>query len=195
MNHMRLAGLQGWLNDAVRPIDNLKVFDRFQLRSIDLLLGQYCKSTINGTGHSIANDGPAVVVRHWELMEKYSADAKGKHNIDPFMITTSSWLQRRFLDSAGLLDVNRNYRADDHSHPQLLIVSRPGNRARRDTEVFIKRFIFAVSGGLSLVTPMVLMVLHKDILTTLLTVSVSVLLLSLFPFGLKMLVLRRWWEL
>lgn len=115
-------------------------------------------------------------IQDWELMEKYSALAKGRHEKDPFLISTRSFLQGMILEDTNLL--GRDYRAKDNDDPQLPIGSRPSLRMLRDTEEFIKGFAFALFGGLSLLAPMILMVLHKDILTTLLTVSVSVLLFA-----------------
>lgn len=116
-------------------------------------------------------------IRDWELMEKYSARANGKHEKDPFFISTRSFLQQKILRRANLLD-RRDYIAKDENQPELPLNSRPGLRMLRDTEEFIMRFAFAIFGGLSLVGPMILMVLRKDILTSLLTVSVSVLLFA-----------------
>lgn len=109
-------------------------------------------------------------------MEKYSARAKGEHEKDPFFISTHSFLQHKILRRTNLLD--RDYIAKDDDRPQLPLDSRPRARMLRDMEEFITRFAFAVFGGLSLVGPMILMVLRKDILTSLLTVSVSVLLFA-----------------
>lgn len=66
--------------------------------------------------------------------------------------------------------------ADDASNPQL-----PGSSwIKHKKKEALLRFLMAFGGGIALIGPMVLMVLHKSILTSLLTVTVSV-----FIFGLS----------
>ena len=124
-------------------------------------------------------------------MEKYSARANGKHEKDPFFISTRSFLQQKILRRSNLLD-RRDYVAKDEDQPELPLSSRPGLRMLHDTEEFIMRFASAIFGGLSLVGPMILMGLQKDILTSLLTVSVSVLLFALLSRYVLQTQLLRW---
>ncbi|KFY32648.1 hypothetical protein V493_00001 [Pseudogymnoascus sp. VKM F-4281 (FW-2241)] len=162
LNRMRVAGLQNQLVTEVQGINEDHDLAPQRVDQIDSLLSKYCKA-----------------IQDWELMEKYSAHANGKHENDPFLITTNFHLQKAILHDANFLDPDqRAYKTKDRENPQLPIGSRPGLRMVRDTQAVVKRFSFALFGGLSLLAPMVLMVLRKDTLTALLTVSVSVLLFA-----------------
>lgn len=180
LNRMRVASLWNDLAAKVQEIDNGAKESSYDiLSSIDGLLERYCKtlplsSISTGADH---RNPLGIAIRDWELMEKYSARANGKHEKDPFFISTRSFLQQKILRGANLLD-RKDYIAKDEDQPELPLSSRPGLRMLGDTEEFVTRFAFAIFGRLSLVGPMVLMVLRKDILTSLLTVSVSVLLFA-----------------
>jgi VIT1/CCC1 family predicted Fe2+/Mn2+ transporter len=121
---------------------------------------------------------PAQALRNWELMEKYSADAAGDRNRDPFYITTSMSLQRHMFTEAGFPQDIPPADGRDRERPQLLLGSRPGRKRFQDLNAFLMRFIFAVCGALSLLVPTVVMVVTGGTLVTLLIVAVSVLLFA-----------------
>jgi len=97
---------------------------------------------------------------------------KGFEN-DPFLIMTSKPLEAQLLQDAGLLP-------RDMREPKVLFDPElPGgwrnhmNNTQRAKESF-QRFWMALAGGAALVAPTILMVLHKNIVTTLVTASVCV---------------------
>lgn len=184
LNRMRIAGLQNQLVTEVQGINEDHDLAPQRVDQIDSLLSKYCgfKDIPICYQYICIADNIKLVgkaIQDWELMEKYSAHANGKHENDPFLITTNFHLQKAILHDANFLDPDRRaYKTKDRENPQLPIGSRPGLRMVRDTQAVVKRFSFALFGGLSLLAPMVLMVLRKDTLTALLTVSVSVLLFA-----------------
>jgi Family of unknown function (DUF6594) len=106
----------------------------------------------------------------WEMMKEC---AKQGYDKDPFLIMSTKPLEGQLLQDAGLLPREmRDYKV-------LFDPELPGgwrnhmNKVRRAQET-LQRFWMALAGGAALVAPMILMVLHKDLVTTLVTVSVSV---------------------
>jgi VIT1/CCC1 family predicted Fe2+/Mn2+ transporter len=103
---------------------------------------------------------------------------------DPFKLVTSKALDQKIMEEADialplhredLRDLRRPY---DSANPQLPGDSRARIVHEREAQAIIKRFCVAFVGGMALLIPMIIMVLHKDLLTTLLVVSVSVILFA-----------------
>jgi hypothetical protein len=108
---------------------------------------------------------------------EYSAKAEKDILEDPFILTSGRSLERSLMENAGLLaDAGKLDRPVDPDRPELPRGARSPKNQARSMEAFLRRLRMAFFGGVSLIAPMLIMVLHKDILTTLLTTSVSVLL-------------------
>ncbi|KAI1081486.1 hypothetical protein F5B20DRAFT_579349 [Whalleya microplaca] len=121
----------------------------------------------------------AQAVRDWELMVDYEKKAAGDQTKDPFCISSEWSLVRRAMNDASLESI------DEYSHGNLdLIIGAFNQRNRinkeRSFKAFIVRFATAMSGGIALIGPMLLMVLHKDTATDLATTSFSVILFAFF---------------
>ena len=100
---------------------------------------------------------------------------------DPFKLVTSKALDDKIIEEAGIpLPVGRDHlqKPYDFISPQLPGDSRAHIIRQREVEAIVKRFGVALVGGMALLIPMLIMVLHKDLLTTLLTVSVAVIIFS-----------------
>lgn len=116
---------------------------------------------------------------------------------DPFRITTHMELSSKLIEEAGLLTRRAIQEAQAAANPgdarlPLLLLETLDRRSKdrlpgisrhaklRDDRIkeATQRFLWGMGGGLALIGPMVLMVLHKDTLTTLLTSSVSVILFA-----------------
>jgi hypothetical protein len=80
---------------------------------------------------------------------------------------------------------NRKFRGsrlaapNDGNTPELPGTSRASLQRSKNAEALAKRTWAGLLGGLALIGPMLLMVLHKDLLTTLLTVAVSTFLFAM----------------
>lgn len=116
--------------------------------------------------------------------------------LDPFRITTHTELSSMLIEEAGMLtrqmimnaqgDVPVNHRLplrllkalDRKSSSRLPGVPRHAKLRDDLIQEATQRFIWGIGGGLALIAPMLLMVLHKTLLTTLLTSSVSVILFA-----------------
>jgi hypothetical protein len=103
---------------------------------------------------------------------------------DPFKLVTSKALDSKIMEEADIaLPIRRDqlrYLQEpyDSDFPQLPGDSRAHIIRQRELEAIVKRFGVALAGGMALLIPMLIMVLHKDLLTTLLTVSVAIVIFS-----------------
>ncbi|KAH6718296.1 hypothetical protein BKA61DRAFT_300448 [Leptodontidium sp. MPI-SDFR-AT-0119] len=116
---------------------------------------------------------------------------------DPFRITTHMEFSSKLMEESGLLTREAIHNIQAAANPggprlPLLLLETldrrseerlpgvPRHATLRDGMIkeATQRFLWGLGGGLALICPMVLMVLHKDTLTTLLTTSVSVILFS-----------------
>jgi hypothetical protein len=119
----------------------------------------------------------ATAIRDWEMPVSYSAKAGQNLLLDPFIISSARDLQHDSMEDKGLVQRGggQGLRTPiDRRFPELPGHARKSFNRARSLNDFLNRCIFALFGGISLIGPMLLMVLHKNILTTLLTVSVSV---------------------
>lgn len=120
-------------------------------------------------------------LRDWDQMgEKRTLDFEK----DPFKLVTSKALDNKIIEEADItLPIRRDHlrylqKPHDSNSPQLPGDSRAHIIRQREVEAIVKRFGVALVGGMALLIPMLIMVLHKDLLTTLLTVSVAVIIFS-----------------
>ena len=109
---------------------------------------------------------------------------------DPFQITTWDVLSYHLMNESGIIPPSsddhpvklrppRDQRLKEGHFYNILPGSSRGNLNQRiDLAHFWERITMGLLGGLALISPMLLMVLHKDLLTTLLTVSVSTILFA-----------------
>lgn len=102
---------------------------------------------------------------------------------DPFTITTEDFLGFCLLKDANLLPVPYRIKVTQLHDYRNNTSSLPGqsrhmaNDAKR-LQLRLKRLVMGLFSGLSLIGPMLIMVLHKDLLTALLTTSVSTVLFA-----------------
>jgi hypothetical protein len=89
---------------------------------------------------------------------------------DPFVISTVRDLDRKAIQSAfrGHSVLKAATSSELYGH----------TRGKINLESLLLAFFTGIVGGLALLGPMLLMVLHKDLLTTLVTVSVAVIVFS-----------------
>ncbi|KAI1132724.1 hypothetical protein F5Y10DRAFT_260879 [Nemania abortiva] len=117
-------------------------------------------------------------IRDWELMVEYEAKVGDDKTKDPFHFSSKWSLTREAMTKAGIQGGASGYfssglQANIGSFEQRNQI----NRARTFRESSL-RYSVAISGGLALVGPMWLMVLHKDKYTYLITTTVAVLLFA-----------------
>lgn len=120
---------------------------------------------------------PATALRDWDMSIEYSAKAEGDLLKDPYIISSANSLQRDLLVDAGLMNARDARNLDkviDADVPMLPGQARIWFNKDRSAAALGARLIMAIFGGLALIAPMLLMVLHQDLLTNLLTVSTSV---------------------
>ncbi|EXJ86736.1 hypothetical protein A1O3_03690 [Capronia epimyces CBS 606.96] len=100
---------------------------------------------------------------------------------DPCLITSDRVLDLSLMIEAGLVQVKESRGASgpkDYDDPILPGDSKTFVVKQQDLQLFFKRFVAAIFGGIALLGPVILMVLKQDMLTTLLTASVSVILFA-----------------
>jgi len=104
-----------------------------------------------------------------------------KFEKDPFKLVTSNALDSKIIEEADIaLPIRRDQRRylQQPDFPKLPGDSRAHIIRQREVEAIGRRFGVALVGGMALLIPMLIMVLHKDLLTTLLTVSVAIIIFS-----------------
>lgn len=106
-------------------------------------------------------------------MAGYEARAGGDPSRDPFSISSKWKLTSEAMENAGLK--KQGVYASAGLEAQVGPFSQR-NRVNRDRSLkeFLRRFTMALFGGVTLVGPMLLMVLHKDRTSDLSTTSVAV---------------------
>ncbi|CZR66333.1 uncharacterized protein PAC_16234 [Phialocephala subalpina] len=131
--------------------------------------------------------------RDWDLILKSASVAEN----DQFRITTHTALSACLIEEAGMLTKEMIFRAQEHLPVEERLSLRllepldrnsttsrlpgePRHAALKDDKIqeATQRFFWGIGGGLALIGPMLLMVLHKTLLTTLLTSSLAVILFA-----------------
>lgn len=120
----------------------------------------------------------AQAVRDWDLMVEYGRKADGDLTRDPFCITSKWELVSEAMNNAGLLEKGGIYHFGSLDRKIGLFKQRNQMNRDRSWREFTLRFSIAIFGGLALIGPMLLMVLHNDLVTALTTTSVAVFLIS-----------------
>ncbi|KAL2839821.1 hypothetical protein BJY01DRAFT_250303 [Aspergillus pseudoustus] len=127
----------------------------------------------------------AQAVRAWDLMVQHAENAGHQRSQDPFIIT-SKWPRiSRVMAAAGILKtpdadnktINQEVKVPNYD--SIPFSRRSRTRKDHHTSAFLKRFIAALLGGVAVVGPMFIMVLHNDRTTTLSTASAAVVLFAL----------------
>ncbi|GAW14729.1 hypothetical protein ANO14919_041320 [Xylariales sp. No.14919] len=117
-------------------------------------------------------------VRDWELMVEYGRRAEGDPTKDPFRVSSKWLLTKQVMDRFGVHAVhNPRWYGTLNEHIGILDPRNRVNRAR-DVKEFSLRFGMSIVGGVALIAPMVIMVLHKTVVTDLVTTSVAVVVVS-----------------
>jgi VIT1/CCC1 family predicted Fe2+/Mn2+ transporter len=120
---------------------------------------------------------PAQAVRDWELMADYRAKAFGDLSWDPFRISKGKLISEQM--SANLPESQGKYTNATLEGELGTFSQRTRLVKDRSLRAFLRRFVAALFGGITLVGPMLLMVLHKDKATDLSTTSVAVFLFAI----------------
>jgi uncharacterized membrane protein YfcA len=112
-------------------------------------------------------------------MAEYEEKAGKDRSQDPFRISNQWTLPYKAIQSADLnKDLTDTY--GGASLEQKAGPFRQRNRVNKDRKfkALVQRFIMAMFGGITLIVPMLIMVLHKDRATDLSTTSVAVVLFA-----------------
>lgn len=113
-------------------------------------------------------------------MKEAAAEARDLNQEDPFLITSRSSFGRKLITDMTLyLNYDASKRRfkrlpEDFGRPQLPGRLRNRDVTRQQHNAFVGRLVSALVGGIALVGPMLLMLLHKTFVTSLVTVSVCV---------------------
>lgn len=94
------------------------------------------------------------------------------------LMEESGVLQRQMVFNGKELPFYRRQPLDKDESPKLPGIPRHAKLDEEKAQDIIQRFCWGIGGGLALLAPMLLMVLHKTLLTTLLTTSISVVLFA-----------------
>lgn len=111
-------------------------------------------------------------------MVEYGRKAAGDWTRDPFCITSKWELVSEAMKNAGLLGKGGIYHYGSLDRKIGLFKQRNQMIRDRKWKEFTFRFSIAIFGGLALIGPMLLMVLHNDLTTALTTTSVAVFFVS-----------------
>jgi hypothetical protein len=114
-------------------------------------------------------------------MVKCNKNAAAETWRDPFILTTEKTLDLCLMNDAGIILMHgpAGKAPLDLERPNLPGDGRGSFNQGLKTASFWKRFFIAIFGSIALLGPMLLMVLHKSLATTLATACVSVVLFAL----------------
>jgi len=112
--------------------------------------------------------------RDWRLIEDFAAKDPLE---DPFILTTTNKLSMHLMKEAGMV-TNKVYTPKYTLSELLPGYSRHHVIGREKVARVIRLFYWGFGGGLSLIAPMLLMRLHRTLLTELLTTGVSVMIFA-----------------
>lgn len=125
------------------------------------------------------------------MKEKYTID----RGTDPFNLVSdkkSDWaIMSRLRESSRLVDFVRNGREKEDivwtylnkSNPWLMGGGRGWERDEKNRTDFFRRFLFGLAGGLALIAPMLIIILHNGRTTAVTTASVATVLFALALAG------------
>lgn len=116
-------------------------------------------------------------------MVDHAAKAGRNLSEDPFLIVASHEMTRGWMMDTIFRDTERSTTdsGDYFTGPrEPLLKQRHRINRDRKFESFLERLLMAIFGGTTLVGPMLLMVLHDDRTTALVTTCVAVLLFAVF---------------
>lgn len=133
-------------------------------------------------------------MRDWEFMVEHAAKTDGDIAKDLFIASSKNPLSYKLMQEKGLIEMGwESYCVPEEPKPGDTYL--PGGQRRRvneekerlrQKEMRIKssrarweRFGMGVFGGIALIAPMLLMVLHRDRTTALVTTSVSMILFAI----------------
>lgn len=141
--------------------------------------------------HSSDRESFSVSNARLRLHDQKQMKAEKDGTKDPFQITTNDLLGYYLMHDREHFFLNgsryqgkvsrpsdQHWKSDKYIYNILPGPSRGEYNARIDLANFWERITMGLLGGLALIGPMLLMVLHKDQLTSLLTVSVSTILFA-----------------
>ncbi|KAI1264003.1 hypothetical protein F5Y18DRAFT_392132 [Xylariaceae sp. FL1019] len=117
-------------------------------------------------------------IRDWELMVEYGNKSGGDPTRDPFCISSKWSLTSDAMKENGVLGRHATYHAGTLNKNIGIFKQRNQENRDRDWRELTLRFSMAVIAGVALIGPMLLMVLHKGIVTDLVTTSVAVVVVS-----------------
>ena len=115
-------------------------------------------------------------VRDWDFMVDYAVKAGNNLSKDPFLLSSEKRLTYEMMRNVGLTS---SPFADSYKHENNARLPL-GQRRSVTLKTLVGRFIVALLGGVALIGPMLLMVLHNDQTTKLATTSVAVFLVAAF---------------
>ncbi|KAG8164163.1 hypothetical protein KVR01_006081 [Diaporthe batatas] len=131
-------------------------------------------------------------IRNYDFMREQNSLAKSMDTIDPFLITTKTRPGFMMLREHNMIPVPTDPPAwlrrveknidEDQEWDRNQCILPGGSRSQRQEFIerkgLLERLTMGVAGGTALIIPMLIMVLHKDLLTTLLVTSVSTLIFA-----------------
>lgn len=109
---------------------------------------------------------------------EYGRKAEGFPTRDPFCISSERLLISQVMDRFGVHAEYDHYRYGTLNEHIGFDQRTRVNRARQLKELSL-RFGTSIIGGIALIAPMLIMVLHKDVVTDLVTTSVAVVVVSI----------------
>ncbi len=113
-------------------------------------------------------------MRDWDLMVDHAFKAGNNLSKDPFLLSSERKISYDMMRNAGLTGSPFE---DDYEHEKEGRLPL-GQRRSVTLKALVGRFIVALLGGVALIGPMLIMVLHNDQTTKLATTSVAVFLFA-----------------
>ncbi|KAK1751254.1 hypothetical protein QBC47DRAFT_391504 [Echria macrotheca] len=176
LQRMVLCDLRRQLAEVVAQLEGGRRASRVLREDAMKLLAEYCNA-----------------VRDYDFIAERLAKAREEGEDDPFQISSNHLLDLCLMRDAGLLpvkgkddlswdDLYHRVKVDRDRYHDLQNVLPSQSRSRRHDAIlanlYLDRLVMGLAGGTALIAPMLIMVLHKDLVTTLVTTTAATMLFA-----------------
>ncbi|KAB8221497.1 hypothetical protein BDV33DRAFT_202494 [Aspergillus novoparasiticus] len=172
-------------NIALNSLQRMVLYD-FQKELVDVVQDmvhtQEIKPDSMGTVRESLRKYTAAI-QDYDYMTEKLIESTGAGEEDPFLVTTNDILGFCLMNDNNLIPRRHQLKLPDHERHRNHRVVLPGrSRNAHDQKVqwsqLLERLLMGVCGGVALIAPMLIMVLHQDQATAPTTTSVATILLA-----------------
>ncbi|KAE8307526.1 hypothetical protein BDV41DRAFT_554453 [Aspergillus transmontanensis] len=189
LQRMVLYDLQKELVDVVQDMVHTQEVKPDSMGTARELLRKYSMSILLVNSNILLTRYVAAAIQDYDYMTEKLLQSTAAGEEDPFLVTTNDILGFCLMNDNNLIPSRHQLKLPDHERHRNHRVVLPGpSRNAHGQKVqwsqLLERLLMGVCGGVALIAPMLIMVLHQDQATALTTTSVATIL---FAVGLAFL--------